>query len=72
MVENVFWNWQFVSKFLAVLRQNIVVVRHLFFHAFYYVLGVVFQKMVADSLPFFSRKIVRYERPKDMGKFFII
>ena len=53
LVENVFWNWQFISKFLAVLRQNIVAASYHFFHAFYYVLGVVFQKTAAASHPFF-------------------
>ena len=37
----------------------------LFFHAFYYVLGVVFQKVVAASHPFFSCEIIHYERRKD-------
>ena len=37
-----------------------------FFHAFYYVLGVVFQKIAAASHPFSSRKMIRYECRKDI------
>ena len=39
-----------------------------FFHAFYYILGVVFQKIAAASHPFFSHEIRRYEHQKDMSK----
>ena len=42
-------------------------VSHPFFHAFYYVLGIVFQKIVAASHPFFSREIICYERQKDIA-----
>ena len=35
-------------------------VSHPFFHMFY-ILGIVFQKTGAASLPFFSRETIRYE-----------
>ena len=37
-----------------------------FFHVLYYVLGLVFQKIMAASHTFFSSEIIRYERRKDM------
>ena len=37
-----------------------------FFHPFYYVLGVVFQKIAAANHPFFTREIIGYECQKVM------